>query len=311
MSFVVTTSSNGPAPAAPAVETPPAETPTEKPPETPGETPQVAAEKPGRAAAAAKRMRTEAEGKIAEADRKANEVKASTGKYEEAIKSGDVDKILEAFGIDDEKLVDLYIAKHGKTEEGEAKKADGEIRKEIDALKAEIAESKQREETARTSAEVQRVVAQLEQAANAGGDAYELVNTIPTVSDPEFGAITPHQAAFLVQVRYNQQTGKRISDAEALAAVEEQLEVTARAEYERLSKLKKFGGKTAEAAKSDPAPVGDGLDGMRAAFKAARPRVTNGTTTSLPASSARPRTRADADARFRERVAAAIGRPSN
>lgn len=261
-------------------------------------------DKPGRRAAAAKRIEREASEAAAAANRTVEEAKPVTekaAKYEAAIASGDVDQILKAFGIDDEKLVDMYLAKHGEKGEGAEKKPqDDQIRRELDELKQELAQGKVKEQEREAQKSIQTHVDTLKQIAAKPehADRFEMLN-----------AEGAHGLAFDVMVQFHTQHKKFLSYEEALDAVEEHLVATERARIERNAKIKKLGAAAAAKPEAKPteAPAADPtdpLEKMRAAFKSVRPRMTNAMATSHPVSAPGPRTKADADTRFRERVLA-------
>lgn len=284
------------------------------------------ADKPGRRAAAAKKAERQASAKKAEAEKAAAAaapVAEKVSKYEAAIASGDVDKILDAFGITDEKLVDLYIAKHGSKDDAGGTdggdKAVEELRVELAKFKEELADSKTKEaeKAKQTEAEaaIRGHVDQLRTLASKPEHAerFELVNAaepdaIRVLTDGQCSSA--YEAAFDVMVEVHKAHGKYITHEEALDALENALLGHERARAERTGKLKKLGAAAAkpeakpEAKKpQEKAPeASDPVERMRAAFKAQRPRVTNSLSTFHATTSPRAGSKSEADKRFRDRV---------
>lgn len=286
-------------------------------------------EKPGRAAAAASKKQRQADQAAQAADAKkasADKVAADVEKYRAAVESGDVDKILAAFGLDDEKVVDLYLAKHGtKDENGETKDPNADelkqIKAELEKFKADLAAEKTKTEEKRQAdaaqAQVQGMIGQIRDLAAKPENAerFELCNAGAEV----IGALTGGEyqsaaaAAFDVMVEiWKGGEGERISYEKALELTEAHLLKRHEALAGGLGKLKKLGGKVPEkkpdegkapVAKADE-PAAEGLDAMRAKFKASRPRVTNGLSVIHPVASTGPKGRSAADQRFRDRVLA-------
>jgi hypothetical protein len=289
-------------PAPPAGDPPPAEP-------QPGDAPAEPAKKPEPDSARFAALKRRERAAVA-AEGRAKEASAKAQRYEEAVKSGDVDKMIEAFGLSGDQLVDLYIKKYGGTPAADAATADepdSPLKKEVDELKKWRAERESREQGETAQAAVRQHMDALRATAAKSADRYELVN-----------AEGAHDVAFDVMVEYHRQHGKFLTHDEALDAVENQLEQDARARLERFAKTKKLSGLT----RAPAPPAGTAPDNrqtrdpdaatarMRDAFLSrTRPTVTNAAASAAPTTPTKPRNREEADVLFRQRVAA-LHRPS-
>lgn len=285
-------------------------------------------EKPGRAAAAAKKAERQAAERAADADARtaaAKPVVDEAAKYAEAIKSGDPDKILAAFGLDDEKLVDLYIAKHGTKDTESGTKAENdaaiaELKAEIAQFKAELVakevEAEKKRTEAAATASVQGHVDAIKSLAAKPENAekYEVCNAEPAVIRSLTGGEYTSAAAiaFDVMVAVHQKEGEFITYEKALELTEAHLLEAHKGLVGGLGKLKKLGGALAkvEERKPDAKPEAvastgnEALDRVREKFKASRPRVTNGLSVIHPTASVSAKGVTAANQRFRERVLA-------
>lgn len=249
--------------------------------------------KPDGAAFAALKRR---EKRAVEAEKRALELESRVTRYQKALESNDPDALMEAFGVTGDKLVDLYVKKHAADP---AKDERPEAEKKLEELERRLAEREKADSTARANAVYEKHMSSIREAIAKGGDKYELI-----------AAEDAHEMVFAVQAEYHRQHNTFLTNAEAMDAVEQQLETEARARLERLTKVKKLQGKTAATAatataadKQQSTEAKDPLEAMRAKFKAQK-RITNGVGTAQPTTDARPRGIAAADARLRERVAA-------
>lgn len=306
--------------AAPAAAAPGAPASASASPSTPttaaGGTPAASADdKPGRRAAAAAKKERQAQAKATEAEQKVASATAAAekaAKYQAAIESGDPDKILAAFGLDDEKLVDLYVKKHGSanTEDGEGKGDAAELARlkaEFDAFKQELADQKVKDEEKSRQAQMAQTIRNHVDNLKATATKTEHAERFELVNAEGPGA---YELAFDVMAEVHKQHGKFISYEEALDLTENHLLAQEKARMERNGKLKKLGGaapaKAAEAktetTEQKPSPTG--LDAIRDRFKATRPRVTNAMSVSTPGTTVRAKGRAEADQRFKDKLLA-------
>jgi hypothetical protein len=254
---------------------------------------------------------------------------ADVEKYRAAVESNDPDKILEAFGLDDEKLVDLYIAKHGRPEPGEPGAGDSAddvraLKAEIAAFKKELADEKvkaeERRKTDEGQAAVQQRIGEIQAVMTKPENAerFEVCNAAPDViAHLTRGEYTnAAAAAFDVMFQVWQQTKEQISFEKALELTEAHLLKSHEALSGGLGKLKKLGGagkpapttaetKSAPGKEPEPAAGGDDpLSKVRAAFKKSRPRITGALSAVHPVANPNERGRAAADRRFRDKVLA-------